>query len=114
MKYFYLFITVLLISCGKPTTSNENSTETIAWIQEFIQQTKQSPFPTKVIITQYTYKGETVFLINHCYQCADEMKVLYTRDKKKLSTFGGMLANQNKLPNFFEEATEKKELWRSF
>lgn len=117
MKYAYLFLILFIAACS----SNSNKVkeinhpiEEITWIKEFISETKKSPFPTKVVISQYKFKEETVFLINHCFKCADEMKVLYNTKKEKLSTFGGMIPNQNKYPNFFEEATEKKELWRSF
>ncbi len=116
MKYLLPLLMFMMISCAQQqkTSTKGNPIEDIIWIKEFINETKKSPFPSKVIITQYKFKGEIVYLVNHCYQCADEMSILYNIKKEKLSTFGGMIANENKHPNFFKEATEKKELWRSF
>lgn len=111
------FMFLILISCGQQKKSSENTTnpvEEINWIKEYIAATTKSPFPTKVVITQYTYKNQNVYLVNGCYNCADAVSYLYTSNKEQLCTFGGMIPNSNNCPDFFNEATDKKVIWKSF
>lgn len=118
MRLLYsFFIFIVCIGCSQKkekTKTQENPIENIKWIKEYIDKTKESPFPTKVIITQYTYNKETVYLVNGCYKCSDEVSYLYNRKNEKLCTFGGMVANSNNCPNFFDKAANKKVLWKSF
>ncbi len=111
------FVILILVSCAeskKIKDTTKNPIETISWMQELIKQTKESPFPTKVMISQYTYNGKTVFLVDECYQCPDASSFLYTDKKEKLCTFGGMIPNSNNCPDFNDNATNKKILWKSF
>ncbi len=112
MKPLTIIFLLLFVSCG--TSKKENYTETIHWIKEYIEKTQESPFPTKAIITQYVYKGETVFLVEGCYQCPDSPGILYNKKKEQLCVFGGMVANSNNCPDFLNNATNKKVIWKSF
>lgn len=114
MKYVIPFFLLMITSCAQQKMNSNKKAQDIAWIKEIIEKTKESPFPTKVIISQYQFQGATVYLVDQCYQCPDGMSILYNEKKEKLSTFGGMMANLNKYPNFFEEATDKKVIWKSF
>lgn len=102
-------------SSSNAQKSTNNPLQDIVWIKEYIEETKKSPFPTKAMITQYTYKGEIVYMVDGCYQCPDAMSTLYNIKKEKLCTFGGMLPSlNNTCPDFTEKATDKKVLWKSF
>lgn len=114
---FYILLVIFVMSCKSSSSaqSNNNPIEDIAWIKEYIQETNKSEFPTRAMITQYTYKGETVYLVDGCYQCPDAMSTLYTAKKEKLCTFGGMVPSlNNTCPDFSEQATNEKVLWKSF
>ena len=116
MKYVMLLFVFIFLSCGpqKTTSNKENPLEEIAWIKEYIENTKKSPFPTKAMITQYSYNGNTVYLVNGCVDCADAPAFLYNEKKEELCVFGGMIPNSNNCPDFFDKASDKKILWKSF
>ncbi|WP_442264877.1 DUF6970 domain-containing protein [Tenacibaculum sp. ZS6-P6] len=118
MKFPIIILLLLFVSCGtskkEKKNSNKNQIESISWIKEYIEKTKENPFPTKAIITQYLYKNEIVFLVEGCYQCPDSPKVLYNKKKEQLCVFGGMLAHTNNCPDFFKNATDKKIIWKNF
>ena len=116
MKYVMLLFVFLLMSCeSQKTTSNkENPLDDISWIKEYIENTKKSPFPTKAMITQYSYKGNIVYLVNGCVDCTDAPSILYNEKKEQLCVFGGMVPNSNNCPDFFDEASDKKVIWKSF
>ena len=117
MKTFlYFFLMALILSC-KPNSSLQKkakSVEELPWIKEQIASFKKNPFPSKSAITTYQHKGKTVYLIESCYECPDAVSLLYNSKKEKLCTFGGMIANTNNCPDFFEEATDKKIIWKNF
>ncbi|MFD0992288.1 DUF6970 domain-containing protein [Tenacibaculum geojense] len=116
MKLFYQCLLFLcLISCApKKEASQVNPIENKVWMQDFIKQIKDNPFPVKAMIVSYTYKNETVYLLDPCYQCPDAISTLYNAKHDKLCTFGGMMPNTNNCPDFFDTATDKKVLWKNF
>ena len=116
MKYVLLLSVVLIVSCGPQKTSSnkQNPIQAISWIKEYIENTKKSPFPTKAMITQYSYNGKTVYLVVGCMDCADAPSILYNENKEELCVFGGMVPNSNNCPDFFDEASDKKVIWKSF
>lgn len=112
MKPLLTFLCFIFLSaCAQKKVKDPLS---LNWIKEYIENTKKSPFPTQAIITQYTYQGETVFLVNGCYNCADALQFLYNENKEQLCVFGGMVANSNNCPDFFKKATDKKIVWKNF
>lgn len=116
MKYVLFISVILMMSCGpqKSSSDKENPLEDIAWISEYIENTKKSPFPTKAMITQYKFNGEIVYLVNGCVDCADAPSFLYNQKKEELCVFGGMIPNSNNCPDFFDKASDKKVIWKSF
>ena len=104
------------MSCKSSSTAQntEDTAQEISWIKEQIKEFKAHPFPRKSKISQFTYKEATVFLVESCYQCPDATSYLYNTKKEKLCTFGGMIPNTNNCPDFFDVATDKKELWKNF
>lgn len=117
MRYIYILLLIFTFSCKSQQTKDgavSNPTKNIKWIKKFINETNNDIFPTKAQITQYTYKGETVYLVEHCYECPDAAAFLYNVKKEKLCTFGGMVPNTNNCPNFSKEATNEKVIWKNF
>ena len=110
------FIVVLCYSCEDNETNNcssENPLEDIVWLKELkttFEVNHSSVSKSK--ITQYTYKGKTVFMIENCIGCADSMASVYDCEKNEICVFGG-IAGFNTCPDFDKEATNKKILWEN-
>lgn len=111
------YLLVVSFACKFSSSTQQkvtNPIEDIAWIKAYIEETTKSPFPTKAMITQYTYNNETVYLVDGCHQCPDAPSFLYNAKKETLCIFGGMIANTNNCPDFLEKATDETLLWKSF
>lgn len=111
-----LLAVFLMMSCSSTKQKkSQDSTKGITWIKEYIKEAKKSPFPVKTVITQYSYKGETVYMVDDCYQCPDAMTTVYNVKKEVLCTFGGMVPETNNTcPDFEKEAKKEKVVWKSF
>ncbi len=85
-----------------------NTCDNPEWLAEIISSTEQNGNKGEVI--QYQYKGETVFLIDICISCADDMAVVYNCAGETRCQFGG-IAGFNTCPDFENKATDKKIIW---
>ena len=113
-----LFASLLLTACIKNLESYENSCSAneplneLVWLNNIKTIFEQSTDASKKQIIQYTYKNETVFMIDACYNCPDNLLTLYSCSGEKICEFGG-IAGVNTCPNFNEEATNKIILWEN-
>lgn len=110
MKYIFKFLFVLTcLACSD--TNNEqrplqtcanNPLETIDWIKDLINNTDSNGLE----IIQYEYKEQTVFSINKCLNCADNLITVYDCQKNKICEFGG-IAGLNTCTDFDTETSNK-------
>ncbi len=78
------------------------------WLLATIASAEQHGSKGEII--QYQYKGETVFSINTCFDCADGMTVVYNCVPETKCQFGGN-GRLNTCPDFKDTATGKKIIW---
>ncbi|AUP77294.1 DUF6970 domain-containing protein [Flavivirga eckloniae] len=113
MKYFLPFLLLALFLGCDETDDNPSSKicstdplENIEWLKELLNSANTNDLE----ITQYDYKKQTVFSINNCIDCADNLITVYDCDKNKICEFGG-IAGLNTCPDFDTEAINKKVLY---
>ena len=112
---FSFFVTLLFTSCETNEINNcgtETPLEDIAWLKELKTNFEKDFSLTKRRITQYNYKGNTVFMIEHCVNCADSMATVFDCEKNEVCAFGG-IAGVNTCPDFGKSATNKKVIWEN-
>ena len=69
-------------------------------------------FCLKKQIIQYDYKNETVFLIDSCNGCNDNLTIIYNCKGEIICEFGG-IAGLNTCPDFEKQANNKRVLWEN-
>ncbi len=112
---FFLYL-ALCFSCENndeqpSTTCTEKPLENIQWLKELVdKELEQGTSSSGLEIIQYNYKKQTVFSINSCINCADNLITTYNCDKNKVCESGG-IAGLNTCPNFDTEATNKALLF---
>lgn len=113
-----LFASLLLISCIKNLEAQETFCDSnqplkeLLWLNNIKTGFEQSTDASKKQIIQYTYKNETVFMINPCFNCPDNLITVYSCSGEKICEFGG-IAGLNTCPDFYEQATNKIILWEN-
>lgn len=95
-----------------PTICSGNPLEELAWLKLIKEDLEISTSLSKKEIIQYTYKGNTVFLINPCKDCADGLITVYDCNGEKQCEFGG-IGGKNTCPDFDMNATSKILLWEN-
>lgn len=114
---FLLFSIVFLTSCPsdleyEKTCEVNNPLEDLVWLKQIKTSFEQSASVTKKKIVQYQYNNETVFLIDVCFDCADNLISIYNCEGNIICEFGG-IAGLNTCPSFDSEATNKIILWEN-
>ncbi|GAA3607478.1 hypothetical protein Q4Q39_10535 [Flavivirga amylovorans] len=110
MKYTFLFLLLVsFLGCHETDDGNSSSKicsvdplENIDWLKELLNNTDSNGLE----IIQYDYKGQIVFSINNCLNCADNLIAVYDCERNKVCEFGG-IAGLNTCPDFDTEATNK-------
>lgn len=118
MKIVFTFISMIfLTSC--PTdidykTDCEVNTpiEELAWLEEIKIGFEQSTSISKKKIIQYEYNNATVFLIDSCNTCADNLTLLYNCEGIEICKFGG-IAGFNTCADFEKNAINKIVIWEN-
>jgi hypothetical protein len=87
-----------------------NPTEEIPWLKEIREDLMISAKMSGFQIIGYKYKGESVFYIDACYYCADDIKSVYDCNGNVICEFGGF-AGLNTCPDFETEATDSTMLF---
>lgn len=104
----------LAVSCSKEEVPCicclDDPTESIDWLKDIKVQMTQTAKPTGGQIIQYNYLGECVFWIDNCYNCADNLIVIYDAEQNIVCQFGGIIG-LNTCPDFEKEATDEKVLF---
>jgi hypothetical protein len=81
------------------------------WLQNLIESLKQnSVIKSEVIL--YHYKGESVYYVDACKGCADNLALVYNSRGEIVCQFGG-IAGLHTCPDFFETAVRKKVIWKN-
>lgn len=83
---------------------------TPVWIESIIEQIQANGYTGEII--RYRYKGEYVFMVTDCLNCADYMTIVYNCAKEVRCTFGG-IAGFNTCPDFEQKATGRKVIWKN-
>jgi len=113
-----LFALLVLISCVNNLETQEISCSSnaplqeLAWLHNIKISFEQSTDAAKKQIIQYRYKNETVFLIDPCFNCPDNLITVYSCSGEKICEFGG-IAGINTCPDFHEKATNKTIIWEN-
>ncbi len=110
MKVIFIFFSIVfLTSCPNQedihytTCNTSNPLEDLTWLKDFKVSFEASGAVRKSKIIQYTYKDETVFLIDNCYDCANNLTTVYNCKGEVICEFGGH-AGVDTCPDFKNEA----------
>jgi hypothetical protein len=96
----------------KSTCGYEYPLKDLEWLNTMKTVFEQNAGAPGAQIIGYNYNGNDVFLINDCYNCADEMWQVYNCSGTVICQFGG-IAGMNTCPDFFETATDSTMLFNS-
>ncbi len=109
-----VLMAAMLASCSKSDNTQHCDTSDplrdIPWLREIKERFDKDMGPQRQMIIQYQYRGETVFLIDDCHGCADNLITVYDCEKNTVCEFGG-IAGKNTCSDFHENATNKKVLY---
>ena len=116
MKKIALLLTFVCALCsayqcespGPNDVEKANTCNNPEWLTKIINSIEQNGMKGKVV--QYQYDSETVFLVNICNGCADNMTVVYNCAGDVRCEFGG-IAGFNTCPDFTDIATDEKTIW---
>ena len=86
--------------------------EDLAWLKQKKQVMELNMGIAGSQIIQYTYKNNTVFWIDECYSCADNMISVYNCAGEVICQFGG-IAGINTCIDFETEATDSTMLYNN-
>lgn len=107
-------IGLLMFACNKSDVGNACDTDDplndTPWLKDLKEQFDKDMSPTRQIIIQYSYNGETVFYVDYCNLCSDALITVYDCEKNVVCEFGGT-AGKNTCPDFTEKTTDKKILY---
>jgi hypothetical protein len=111
MKKIILVIIIIFSTIFLGCNSSKKTNTTFpAWVNETISNFEKEN--DRAEISEYLYKGDTVYMVSYCYHCPDAIDAVYDKEGKKLCEFGG-IDGRDTCPGFFEEATNKKVIWRN-
>ena len=114
---FLLFMVVYFTSCDSNQVDEkvcevDNPLENLTWLKEIRVGFELSSFYVKRKILQYDYKNETVFFIDSCNGCADNLTIVYNCEGSIICEFGG-IGGLNTCADFTAEATNEITLWEN-
>ncbi|MEQ8474448.1 MAG: hypothetical protein RIC35_24840 [Marinoscillum sp.] len=105
-----LFLLIAAFACENALAPCEKQPfTTYEWLGEMRDQLNDSGNQSS--ITQYLYKGECVYLVAACEDCADGMSTVYDTNGENICLFGG-IAGFNSCPDFSEQATNAKVIFK--
>lgn len=110
-----ILLTNMAFQCERPLPFPEGETpycSFVDWLKPIVEQASIEN-ANKTEIIRYKYKGEIVYYINTCVDCADSMVEIYNCYGEVICQFGG-IAGLNTCPDFEDTATEKKLIWKNF
>lgn len=90
------------------TTQTEK--ELPEWLALRINDFEESGFDTKGQVDEYTYKNETVYKVDFCKNCPDNLIQVFNVNGDVLCEFGG-IAGTNSCPGFDTGAKFEKTVW---
>jgi len=109
MNNFIILLGIIAASIGcKHNDPQNNATDLPQWVKDNIAVFEKNN--AKAEIDQMTYKGKTVFLVDPCVKCPDDLVTVYDRDKNILCEFGG-IAGLNTCRDFNSNIKDKVVLW---
>ena len=89
-------------------TCRANSPQDLPWLQRMIDEAGANRQNAEAV--RYTYRGETVILVDLCMNCPDAGVRVYNCRGELLCTFG-TIAGLNTCPDFFAEAVKEEVIW---
>ena len=118
-----IYLLCLFLSCSeksndvkltpvKSICDYQDPIEDLEWLNTMKNWFEQNAGAPGAQIIGYNYNSNDVFLINSCYNCADEMWAVYNCSGEVICQFGG-IAGINTCPDFFETATDSTMLFNS-
>lgn len=114
---FFTLLFSLAPSCEYITVAEkpcnvEDPLEDLDWLKDIKTSMELNMGMAGSQIIQYTYNDSTVFWVDICYGCADNMIVVYNCKGDEVCRFGG-IAGFNTCPDFEENATDKTMLFNN-
>lgn len=119
MKIYNSIIVVVLVffiagtSCNKENkqvSDSGNPLTELEWLKNIKQDLEISAKATGAQIIQYTYNQNTVFWIDGCHSCDDNLIEIYNYEGEVICEIGG-IAGLNTCPDFLDTATDSTMLW---
>lgn len=107
-----ILILVFLFSCSQETSDNfsANPFHEYEWLNNIKLNLEVSAKQSGAQIIQYTYNQNTVFWIDGCYNCFDNLISIYNDEGEVICEIGG-IAGLNTCPDFLDKATDSIMLW---
>lgn len=110
--YFSSVISIFsLLSCrGQQVATTQTEKALPEWLALRINDFEESGFDTKGQVDEYTYKNETVYKVDFCKNCPDNLIQVFNVNGDVLCEFGG-IAGTNSCPDFDNSAKFEKTVW---
>jgi hypothetical protein len=106
-----LFVLICSAQCENNSIPEESEyCADTAWLKTIIENAQQNTSKAEVI--RYRYKMQTVYYVDSCIGCPDDMAQVYTCSGEVVCQFGG-IAGFNTCPDFKDTATDKKVIWKN-
>jgi len=116
MKFLNILIfsllAILYTSCGDDKVCDtDNPLEELSWLKDIRDQFDSDGTSPPQTITQYTYNGASVFLVDACASgCADALTYVYNCEGMIICEFGG-IDGRNTCPDFQSESKDAQVLY---
>ncbi len=111
-----LLLGMAIISCEEDKQISacqfEDPLEDLTWLKNIKRGFEMSAQPAQSEIYQYTYLDSTVFLVDPCVGCVDDLVSVYNCDGEVICEFGG-IAGLNTCEDFDSLATDRVKLYPS-
>jgi hypothetical protein len=118
-KQVSLFLAVIMLSMLSCKTSDNNHNlicgtanplEDLPWLKQIKEVMAMNTRMAGSQIIRYSYKGEDVFWIDMCYNCADDLVSVRNCQGDVICEFGG-IAGLNNCPDFHSQASDSTMLF---
>jgi hypothetical protein len=111
MRCSVIACTVVFMSTGCreeiKNTCNVRNPRNLAWVKKIVNENRSTSSGAKIV--QYTYKGESVFLVSLCEGCPDALTTVYNCNGEAICEFGG-IDGRITCPDF-SQAVEEEVIW---
>lgn len=105
-----LFILFSLSACKAQQQVAVKADSLPEWLDKKIEEFISNNPDTKGRIEKFLYDEQTVYMVNFCVACPDNLVYVYNKNEEVICEFGG-LAGFNTCPDFSKKAISKGIVW---